>query len=145
MTVSLLAPRPSGVAAALVRIVLHRHDRTLSRRAAAAGQMRTATAQAPSAAGGGVARPKGWDQCINFARLVKAKQVTGVELVKVWKSTCEPAVRSGRATDRYRVMCNSLSGAVEPFASQVDYNVDQLCDTVLTVFHDMTAADVSAR
>ena len=25
-----------------------------------------------------------------------------MELVKVWKSTCEPAVRSGRATDRCR-------------------------------------------
>lgn len=90
-------------------------------------------------------RPKGWDQCLHFARYVKGQQVTGSELVRTWKGTCEPAVRSGRATERYRLMCNSLGGAVEPFASQVDYNVEQLCDTVLALFHELTAADAQAR
>lgn len=82
---------------------------------------------------------------MNFARFVKSKEVTGVELVSTWKATCEPAVRSGRATERYRLMCNSLGGAVQPFASQVDYNVEKLCDSVLAVFHDVTAADAQAR
>merc|ERR1719253_1704937 len=90
-------------------------------------------------------RPKGWDQCLKFARYVKAQDVTGIELVRVWKSTCEPAVRSGRATERYRLMCNSMGGAVAPFASQIDYNVEMLCDAVLAVFHDVTATDVYAR
>lgn len=89
--------------------------------------------------------PKGWDQCLKFARFVKTQDVTGVELVRVWKSTCEPAVQSGRATERYKLMCNSLSGVVEPYAAQIDYDVEQLCDAVLAVFHDVTASDVRAR
>lgn len=93
----------------------------------------------------GVARPKGWDQCLKFARFVKGQDVTGVELVRVWKSTCEPAVQSGRATERYKLMCNSLSGVVEPYSSQLDYDVEQLCDSVLAVFHDVTAVDAKAR
>merc|ERR1719454_752166 len=93
----------------------------------------------------GIVKPKGWDQCLKFARYVKAQEVTGVELVRTWKSTCEPAVQSGRATERYKLMCNSLSGVVEPYAAQIDYNVEQLCDAVLAVFHDVTAVDASAR
>lgn len=94
--------------------------------------------------GGGLARPKGWDQCLNFARFVKSREVNGPEFVKVWQATCEPAVRSGRATERYRIMCNSLGGVVTPFASQVDFNIEELCDAVLAVFHDLTAADARA-
>jgi hypothetical protein len=118
-------------------------------RVAAAGAA-GAVAQAPAPApGGGVmaavpaarAKPKGWDQCLQFARFVRTKGASGVELVRVWKSTCEPAVRSGRASERYRLMCNSLGGAVEPFSHQADYNVEELCDAVLSVFHDITAAD----
>ena len=69
----------------------------------------------------------------------KAKGVQGAELVRVWKATCEPAVESGMATERYKLMCNSLGGAVEPFAAQHDYDVMQLCDAVMTVFHDVLA------
>lgn len=93
----------------------------------------------------GVTRPKGWDQCLKFARFVKSQEVTGVEMVRVWRSTCEPAVQSGRATERYKLMCNSLSGVVEPYAAQIDYDVEQLCDSVLAVFHDVTAVDAKAR
>jgi len=110
----------------------------------ASGDGTLAASPAPATAGV-IQRPKGWDQCMHFARYVKSKQVTGPELVRTWKGTCEPAVQSGRATERYRLMCNSLGGAVEPFASQVDYNVEQLCDTVLVLFHELTAADSAAR
>lgn len=89
----------------------------------------------------GVTRPKGWDQCLKFARYTKSQDITGTELVRVWKSTCEPAVQSGAATERYRLMCNSLSGAVEPYASQLNYNVEALCDSVLSVFHDVPAVE----
>lgn len=88
----------------------------------------------------GIAKPKGWDQCLKFARYVKSQSVTGTDLVKVWKSTCEPAVNSGRATQRYKLMCNSLSGVVAPYAAQMDYDVEMLCDSVLAVFNDVTAA-----
>lgn len=91
-----------------------------------------------------MAKPKGWGQCLSFARYIKNQQVSGLEFVKTWQATCEPAVRSGRASQRYRLMCSSLGGAVTPFASQVDYNIEQLCDTVLAVFHDLTSADAQA-
>jgi len=94
----------------------------------------------PTADGGN--KPKGWDQCLSFARFVRSKQVTGLELVHTWKATCDPAVRSGRASERYRLMCNSLGGAVQPFSEQVDYSVEALCDSVLAVFHDLTAQSV---
>mmetsp|Transcript_38407 Transcript_38407/g.97440 ORF Transcript_38407/g.97440 Transcript_38407/m.97440 type:complete len:818 (+) Transcript_38407:13-2466(+) len=110
----------------------------------AAGSSGDSSEQAPSMIGGGLAKPKGWDQCLHFARFVKEKEVTGIELVKTWQATCQPAVRSGRASERYRLMCNSMSGAIEPYASQVDYNIEQLCDTVLALFHDLTAADTAA-
>mmetsp|Transcript_15919 Transcript_15919/g.34458 ORF Transcript_15919/g.34458 Transcript_15919/m.34458 type:complete len:149 (+) Transcript_15919:138-584(+) len=98
-----------------------------------------------SQVGIGSSKPKGWDQCLHFARYVKEKEVSGIEMIKTWQATCQPAVRSGRATERYRLMCNSMAGAVEPFASQVDYNIEQLCDTVLALFHDLTAADAAGR
>merc|ERR1719407_343259 len=101
------------------------------------------TAQAV-AAPQGITRPKGWDQCLKFSRFTKAQGVTGMELVKTWKATCEPAVSSGVATERYKVMCNALGGTVEPFAAQQDYDVEKLCDAVLAVFHDVTAVDVKA-
>lgn len=90
-----------------------------------------------------VTRPKGWDQCLKFARYIKAQDVVGVELIRTWRSTCQPAVQSGAATERYRLMCNALTGAVEPYAAQADYDVEQLCDSVLAVFHDVTGTDQS--
>lgn len=86
-------------------------------------------------------RPKGWDQCLRFTRNIKARGVTGTELVKVWQGTCTPAIDAGQATQRFQLMCNSLGGALEPFAAQIDYNVGDLCEAVLAVFHDVTAVD----
>ena len=40
---------------------------------------------------------------------------------------------AGTATERYRLMCNALGGAVEPYSAQLDYNVEALCDSVLAV------------
>merc|ERR1719245_2930175 len=92
---------------------------------------------------GDLARPKGWDQCMHFARQMKQKEVAGREMIQTWEATCLPAVRSGRASDSFRLMCNSLTGAVEPFASQSDYNIEELCDSVLAVFHDLTSRDAA--
>lgn len=89
-------------------------------------------------------RPKGWGQCLQYARFLKSKGTQGEELVRAWTATCSPAVQSGIATERYRLMCNAMGGAVRPFAAQVDYAVEQLCDSVLAVFHDLTATDVRA-
>jgi hypothetical protein len=118
-------------------------DLQAARTATAAKITNEVTAEAV-AAPQGITRPKGWDQCLKFSRFTKAQGVTGMELVKTWKATCEPAVSSGVATERYKVMCNALGGTVEPFAAQQDYDVEKLCDAVLAVFHDVTAVDVKA-
>lgn len=110
----------------------------------AAHQQVTAESSAKGSTPTGITRPKGWDQCLKFSRFVKSQGVSGMELVKTWKATCEPAVSSGVATERYKVMCNALGGTVEPFAAQQDYDVEKLCDAVLAVFHDVTAVDVKA-
>ena len=76
---------------------------------------------------------------MKFARQIKEHGVGGAELVRTWKSTCEPAVLAGQATERYKLMCDSLGGAVEPFSVDPDYSVFALCDRVLTLFHDLLA------
>merc|ERR1719281_1050762 len=66
-----------------------------SRAASGTGSGEEARAKGPGTTSNGVTRPKGWDQCLKFARNMKAQDVTGVELIRVWKSTCEPAVQAG--------------------------------------------------
>jgi len=137
---SLSAPLPSQPA------MVQQSVQQIPRQASTAAMVQTKAGQKSTVVQPtGVTRPKGWDQCLKFARYIKSQDVTGVELVRVWKSTCEPAVQAGSATERYRLMCNSLGGAVEPFAAQLDYNVENLCDSVLAVFHDVTAVDAKAR
>jgi hypothetical protein len=126
----LQAARQAQTAAAGTAMTTAMTSNTISEKAVAAPQ--------------GITRPKGWDQCLKFSRFTKAQGVTGMELIKTWKATCEPAVSSGVATERYKVMCNALGGTVEPFAAQQDYDVEKLCDAVLAVFHDVTAVDVKA-
>jgi len=82
-------------------------------------------------------RPQGWDECVNYARKINSKKLVGKEFVKAWKTTCEPATHTPEATERYKIMCDSLVGAVEPFSNQSDFDVFGLCTHVLTVFHDV--------
>jgi len=123
---------------------VQQHMVRMEQQAQAQQQVASQTETQASATPTGITRPKGWDQCLKFSRFIKAQGVTGMELVKTWKATCEPAVSSGVATERYKVMCNALGGTVEPFAAQQDYDVEKLCDAVLAVFHDVTAVDVKA-
>mmetsp|Transcript_38077 Transcript_38077/g.91384 ORF Transcript_38077/g.91384 Transcript_38077/m.91384 type:complete len:286 (+) Transcript_38077:47-904(+) len=104
---------------------------------AAVGRPKTPTELANT-----MTRPKGWDQCLKYARFVKGQKVSGDEFVRSWTATCESALKAGHATERYRLMCTSLQGVLQPFAAQSDYSIDQLCDSVLAVFHDVTAVDV---
>jgi len=88
-----------------------------------------------------VSRPKGWDQCLRFVREIKARGVMGLELVKVFKGTCMPAVIKNQATERFKLMCNSIGGALEPFTAQIDYKPPDVCNAVLIIFHDVNAVD----
>lgn len=89
----------------------------------------------------GILRPKGWENCLKFAKYTKEEGYKGVALVRVWKSTCEPGMLAGSATERYRLMCVSLGKAVEKFAVKPDWGLEEMCDSVLATFHDITAVD----
>ena len=74
---------------------------------------------------------------MNYARKMKAKMITGQEMIRAWAITCDPVLHVGAGSERYKIMCNSLKGAVEPFSKQTDFNVFELCNHVLTIFHDV--------
>mmetsp|Transcript_22963 Transcript_22963/g.51964 ORF Transcript_22963/g.51964 Transcript_22963/m.51964 type:complete len:104 (+) Transcript_22963:692-1003(+) len=73
---------------------------------------------------------------------VRRAAIVAGSILPCHRATCESALKSGHATERYRLMCTSLQGVLQPFAAQSDYSIDQLCDSVLAVFHDVTAVDV---
>lgn len=89
----------------------------------------------------GILRPKGWEMCLKFAKYAMDEGYKGVALVRVWKSTCEPSMLAGSATERYRMMCISLGRAVEKYAVMPTYRVEDICDSVLATFHDISAVD----
>lgn len=90
----------------------------------------------------GILRPKGWDMCLKFAKYTKDEGYKGVALVRVWKSTCEPGMLAGSATERFRLMCVSLGQAVEKFAVMDSYKEEDICDSILATFHDIGAVDL---
>lgn len=89
----------------------------------------------------GILRPKGWDQCLKFAKYTKEEGYKGVALVRVWKSLCEPSMLAGSATERYRLMCVTLGKAVEKYAVMPSWTEEDICDSVLATFHDIVAVD----
>jgi len=76
------------------------------------------------------------EQCLRFARWAKQQDLQGPELVHVWKSTCEPAVMSGAATERYRIMCEALGGAVADFGKSPKWAPESACIEVVRVFKE---------
>mmetsp|Transcript_20968 Transcript_20968/g.60559 ORF Transcript_20968/g.60559 Transcript_20968/m.60559 type:complete len:297 (+) Transcript_20968:43-933(+) len=75
-------------------------------------------------------------QCMKFALWAKAQDLQGPELVRVWKSTCEPAVMAGAATERYKIMCEALGGAVAEFGKSKDWVPQVACMEVIQVFKE---------
>lgn len=75
-------------------------------------------------------------QCLEFADWVRKQDVQGADFVRLWTSTCTPAVNEGSATPRYVEMCSSLGGAVAPFANGADWKAEDVCKAVLSSFAD---------
>jgi hypothetical protein len=73
--------------------------------------------------------------CLNFAQWVKGQNVQGPAFVHIWKSTCQPAISAGSATETYEAMCAALGGAVQKFADQ-DWQPNDVCESILQVFHE---------
>lgn len=75
-------------------------------------------------------------QCLAYAGYLSGQDIQGPELIRVWKGTCDPAVRSGDADQAYTVMCNVLGSAIEDFAVHPTWSGDKVCDAVLRVFNE---------
>jgi len=75
-------------------------------------------------------------QCLAFATWVKGQGAKGVDLVRMWKGTCSPAVAAGAATPQYATMCNALGGAVEQFAVNDAWTPAAACEAVVRTFRE---------
>lgn len=84
-------------------------------------------------------------QCLAFANHMKTQGIKGVELVRVWKGTCDPAVMAGAGGQQYSMMCSSLGSAVGQFAGQVNWDANQVCMAVLQVFHESGVGAVPSQ
>jgi hypothetical protein len=135
-------PQPSQVRSPqLVRSLTGTGTSHMVKAATSGAALPTARPQAGWGQPVGILRPKGWESCLKFARYTKEEGYKGVALVRVWKSTCEPGMLAGSATERYRLMCVSLGYAVEKYATKPDWTVEDICDSVLSTFHDTVAVD----
>lgn len=116
----------------------------LQRRAASQGAVNFRATQTAKGASSGAHAADGTapgagkmkSQCMSYASFLKTQDIQGIELVRVWKGTCDPIVSSGEASPAYQLMCSSLGGAVEEFANQPGWDPGAVCDAVLRVFKE---------
>mmetsp|Transcript_37686 Transcript_37686/g.82766 ORF Transcript_37686/g.82766 Transcript_37686/m.82766 type:complete len:256 (+) Transcript_37686:30-797(+) len=73
-------------------------------------------------------------QCLSFAKWVKEQHLKGKELVKVWRSTCIPALVGGSPDARFATMCDALGGAASSIAEHEDWSPEVACQSVLRTF-----------
>jgi len=74
-------------------------------------------------------------QCLTFAGWVKKQGVYGRDLVAVFKSTCEPAVRSGTASAKYAQMCDMIGGDMQEFADNPHWTPSWACRKLLRIWN----------
>jgi len=82
-------------------------------------------------------------QCMSFASFLGTQDIQGTELLRVVKSTCQPAVMEGTATPDYQMMCDALGGAVEKFVVSPTWSPDELCDAMIQVFNEAKIGDLA--
>jgi len=76
-------------------------------------------------------------QCMSFANYLKAQDVAGPELIRMWKGSCDPIVASGDGGASFTTMCEAMGGALEPFVMKgAGWPPDKVCDAVLKVFNE---------
>lgn len=75
-------------------------------------------------------------QCMSFANYLKAQDVSGPELIRMWKGSCDPIVAAGKGGGGFSLMCEALGGALEPFVMKQNWPADKTCDAVLKVFNE---------
>lgn len=75
-------------------------------------------------------------QCNAYGSYLAAQLVKGPALIRLWKGTCDGAVKAGAASPQYTLMCNALGSAVETEAIKGAPNMGAICDKVLRVFNE---------
>mmetsp|Transcript_52621 Transcript_52621/g.104441 ORF Transcript_52621/g.104441 Transcript_52621/m.104441 type:complete len:307 (-) Transcript_52621:41-961(-) len=74
------------------------------------------------------------EQCMTFAGWVKKQGVYGRDLVALFKSTCDPAVRTGAASAKYAQMCDTLGGDIQGFADNPEWTPALACRALLRIW-----------
>lgn len=82
-------------------------------------------------------------QCMSFGSFLAGQDIQGTELLRVVKSTCQPAVMDGSATPAYSTMCSALGGAVEKFVVSPTWSPDELCEAMIKVFNEAKIGDIA--
>jgi hypothetical protein len=75
-------------------------------------------------------------QCMAFADYLKAQDVQGPELIRMWKGSCDPIVASGKAGPSMSTMCSAMGGALEPYVMKQNWPAGEVCDEVLRLFNE---------
>lgn len=75
-------------------------------------------------------------QCAAFTSWMKAQDVSGSEIVRLWLGTCQPAMNKGKGGPAYKTMCNSMSEAISPYVGQPNFDATKMCNDVLKVFSE---------
>lgn len=73
-------------------------------------------------------------QCQAFANYLLHQGVHGQEMVRLWMGTCQPGMAT--ASENYRVMCQALGGAVQPFVNRPVWSPAEVCKSVLQTFRE---------
>mmetsp|Transcript_63804 Transcript_63804/g.152157 ORF Transcript_63804/g.152157 Transcript_63804/m.152157 type:complete len:246 (+) Transcript_63804:67-804(+) len=76
-------------------------------------------------------------QCEEFATWMKDEGIKGAHRVNMWKATCGQLVAAGGASQRYKLMCDTLSQAVGGLEGHVhEDDPVATCKVVLRIFAD---------
>lgn len=75
-------------------------------------------------------------QCMAFAEYLRAQDVFGPELVRMWQGTCVPALKAGEANPAYTKMCDAIPGALDKYVGKKKWPTDKVCDAVLRIFNE---------
>jgi hypothetical protein len=111
----------------------HHHPHHAHRRLMAAQRnvVSTGAKQEPASAG----HVQMMTQCMGYAGWLKSQNASGTELVGLWKASCNQG-GGVVAPQQYRLMCDSLVGAVSEFADDPNWSPHTACEDVLRVFRE---------
>jgi len=73
-------------------------------------------------------------QCLQYAQWMKAQNVQGPTLIKMWTTTCKPIIAAGAATGKMVSMCGNIAGSLANFTNNTLWTPNAVCQAVLAHF-----------